>query len=81
MDSPADSTVAPIMARSSSRSRATFIFPSPRRVTPRQAIGGYEIDKCFGEFLSQPAADRKQVRKEYRDATVREAAAERAGAE
>jgi hypothetical protein len=50
-------------------------------VTPRQAIGGYEIDKCFGEFLSQPAADRKQVRKEYRDATAREAAAERAGAE
>jgi hypothetical protein len=46
-----------------------------------KAIGGYEIDRCFGEFLSQPGADRKQVRKEYLDAKAREAAAERAGVE
>jgi hypothetical protein len=44
-------------------------------------IGECEIDSCREEFLKQPAADRKQVSKEYLDAKARLAAAERAGVE
>jgi hypothetical protein len=44
-------------------------------------IGRYEIDRRLEEFLNEPGADRKQIRKEYRDAKARLAAAECAGVE
>jgi hypothetical protein len=45
------------------------------------AIGEYGIDNCRKELLRQPAADRKQISKEYLDAKARLTAAERAGVE
>jgi hypothetical protein len=46
-----------------------------------RAIGEYGIDNCRKELLSQPAADREQVEKEYLHAKARLTAAERAGVE
>jgi hypothetical protein len=46
-----------------------------------KAIGEYGIDKLREELLSQPGADRKQVKREYLDAKARLAATEPARVE